>query len=110
MPSSYAITWREANGLQYSGRLELKPEYLRLEGGNSTTGGARHVPYGEIATVGMARRSADRIDGRQTLVVERRDGTAMLFAAVGQPGALAELAERLAGLVPSGAPSDNRVA
>ena len=72
------------------------PEYARLEGGDSMSGGARHVPYGEIASVSMARQSADRIDGRQTLVVERRGCGSLLVAAVGQLGALAELAERLA--------------
>jgi hypothetical protein len=101
IPSTYAITWREDNGLQYSGRLELTPEYVRLEGGNSTSSGARHVPYVDIAAVSMARRTADRVDGRQTLLVERRDGGALLVAAVGQPGALAELAERLAALAPA---------
>jgi hypothetical protein len=94
--STYAITWREASGLQYSGRLEFAPNYVRLEGGDSTSGGARHVPYDEISSISMARTAADRIDGRQTLVVERRGGGALLLAAVGQLGALAELAERLA--------------
>jgi hypothetical protein len=101
MQSTYAITWREANGLQYSGRLELMPEYVRLEGGNLTNGGARHVPYVDIVGVSMGRRAADRIDGRQTLVVERREGGSLLVAAVGQPGALAELAERLGALTPA---------
>jgi hypothetical protein len=110
MPSTYAITWREANGVQYSGQLELTPEYVRLEGGNGTSGGARHVPYADIAAVGMGRRPTDRIDGRQTLVLERRDGGALLLAAVGQPGALAELAERLVKLTPAGVPAQNGAA
>jgi hypothetical protein len=59
------------------------------------------VPYGDIAAVSMGRRAAERIDGRQTLVVERREGGSLLIAAVGQPGALAELAERLAALTPA---------
>ncbi|MGZ8693879.1 MAG: hypothetical protein ACXWYS_00375 [Gaiellaceae bacterium] len=92
---TYAITWRESNGLQYSGRLELTPEYVRLEGGTTATGGARHVPYDDIASVAMARSASDRIDGRQTLMLERRHGAKLLVATVGQPGALAELAERL---------------
>lgn len=95
MQSTYAITWREATGMQYSGRLELKAGYLRLEGGNSTTGGARHVPYADVAAIGMARRDSERIDGRQTLLIERREGGLLRIAAVGQPGVLAEVAEQL---------------
>lgn len=96
MQSSYAITWREATGAQYSGILELKTGYLRLEGGNSTNGGARHVPYSELEAIGMARQDSERIDGRQTLLIERRNGGILRIAAIGAPGALAEVAEQLA--------------
>jgi hypothetical protein len=92
--STYAITWRGTNGLKHSGRLDLGPLFVRLDG----WGAALRLPYAEIARVRMGRSSAERIDGRQTLVVERHGGAALLVAAVGQPGALAELAECLAGL------------
>ncbi|HEU5213536.1 MAG TPA: hypothetical protein VFU10_12260 [Gaiellaceae bacterium] len=96
MPRSYAITWREACGLQYSGRLELEPDHIRLEGGTSAAGGARHVPYSDIGRVRMARAGAERLDERQTLIVERVEGDDLRIAAVGEPGALTEIAERLA--------------
>jgi hypothetical protein len=96
---SYAVTWREADGATYSGRLELTARYVRLEGGNSIAGGARHVAYRDIVRLGMARRADERVDGRPTLVLERETGDALLLAGVGQPGALAEIAERLAPLV-----------
>jgi hypothetical protein len=96
---SYAVTWREADGATYSGRLELTHRYVRLEGGNSTSGGARHVAYRDIVRIGMARSARERIDGRPTLLLERETSDALLVAAVGQPGALAEIAERLAPLV-----------
>ena len=44
----------------------------------------------------MARRDSERIDGRQTLLIERRNGGIIRVAAVGQPGALGEVAEQLA--------------
>jgi hypothetical protein len=95
--ATYAITWREAGGLQYSGRLELRTDYIRLEGGSPASGGARHVPYADIAGVRMAR-GPERLGERQTLVVERREGDSLRIAAIGEPGALAEIAERLAGV------------
>ena len=94
MPPSYAVTWRNPDGSQFSGRLSFAGESLQLEG----VGSAQTVSCAEIARVHMARSAGERIDGRQTLVLERRSGGSISIAGVGQPGVLVELADRLAAL------------
>ena len=43
----------------------------------------------------IGRSPADRISGRQTLVLERRGGEPIRIAGVVQPGIISELAEHL---------------
>ena len=54
------------------------------------------VDIGDLREVRVARSLADRISGRQTLVLERRTGEPIRIASIVHPGIISELAEHLA--------------
>ena len=99
MRASYAVTWRYGNGDAHSGRLELTRDGIALEGANGGGPITELVPYREVRQVRMGRTSADRMSGRQTLVVEQRDGEPIRIAGVVQAGIISELAEHLSSLL-----------
>jgi hypothetical protein len=93
--ATYAVTWRNGNGTVHSGKAELRGHALRLE---AVDGDVEDVRYEQLTGVSMARTAAARIAGRQTLVLELRDGSPLRIASVSQLGIISELAERLAEL------------
>jgi hypothetical protein len=94
--TSYAVTWRNGDGVVQSGKAELRAHALRLEG---TSGEVEDVRYDELAGVSIGRTSGERIAGRQTLILERAGGLSPVrLASVAQLGIISELAERLADL------------
>jgi hypothetical protein len=93
MGSSYAVSWRESEGASDSGRLELGPHSLRLEGANSV-----EIVYVDVTGVSVGRGSGDRLGGRTTVVVHRRDEHPIWIAPVAQHAALLELHDRLSAL------------
>jgi hypothetical protein len=95
MQESYAVIWREGDDEPRSGRLELTPEGLAFTNGSSP----ETVEYGDLRAVRVGRSPADRISGRQTLVLERRSGERIRIAGVVQAGIISELAEHLASLL-----------
>jgi hypothetical protein len=98
MNVSYGVVWREDALPLATGKLELLPGALRFEGmadGRATT---REIGYESLARVSVGRSPADRLDGRPSLVLERRSGHRVTIASVAQSGVIAEIAERLAGL------------
>jgi hypothetical protein len=99
MRSSYAVTWRHGAGETCSGRLELTPEGIALDGGHRNGTTVEVVSYGNLKRVRVGRSAADRIAGRQTLVIERRAGEPIQVAGVAQAGIISELAEHLASLL-----------
>jgi hypothetical protein len=94
MQTTYAVVWREGEQAAASGKLELRTTRLVLEGGN---GALRRleVPYAELSSVHVGRNADERLDGRPTLVLERREAEAIRLSSVAQPGIVSELAERL---------------
>ena len=90
MERSYAVAWRNGDGRSHAGRLDLGPSALRLEGGESV-----EVPYVDLDELRITRQSDERLSGRPTLVLGLRDGRTVHIVSVGEPGALAELVERL---------------
>ena len=94
--SSYAVTWKQGDEDSRSGRLKLSPGGLAFEG----CGGDRCRPgsvfIGDLREVRVGRSAADRISGRQTLVLERRTGDPIRIASIVHPGIISELAEHLA--------------
>lgn len=99
MRSTYAVVWREGTGPLARGRLELLRSRLELDGLAGSAHVTREIPYDELAQVRIGRSSADRLNGRPSLVIERVDGEPIVLGSVALQGVVAELAERLAGCV-----------
>ncbi len=101
MSLSYGVVWRRGRLLPLAtGKLELLPRALRLQGMSGSLPVECEVQYDDLAGVHVGRESAERIDGRPSLVVEQRGGPQLLIASVAQPGVVGELAELLADLQP----------
>jgi len=92
MQKSYGVVWREGEHPVSAGKLELLPRGLRLEGRNSL----REIPYGGLAEVRVGRTTAERLNGRPSVVLERRTGEPVTIGTVAQPGLVGEIVERVA--------------
>lgn len=95
MRATYAVVWSERLGPPASGRLELGACSLRLDGARGGDPIAREIPFADLESVRIGRAPAERLDGRPALVLRPRRGATLHVAAVGQPGLVAELADRL---------------
>ena len=109
MEIDYGVTWREGALPPATGKLELLPRELRLEGLAESCPVVREIPYDGLAAVRVGRSAAERIDGRPTVVLERRAGVPITIATVAQSGVVGEIVERLASLQ-SGATATRRTA
>jgi hypothetical protein len=105
--TTYAVKWREPDGATFVGRLALGPRNLRLDGRLAGLDGPpvkRRFDYGELSRLRIGS-SADRLDGRPSLVVDRAEGRYLVAdAGIGAP-IVRELVDRLAELrdaVPAG--------
>jgi hypothetical protein len=98
MKTSYAVTWQEGAGPVHSGKLELRPRGLMLEGSDGSGALRRDIGYDQLTGVQVARAVPDRLCGRPTLVVDRRSTASLRIAGVSQPGIISELAEHLTAL------------
>ena len=95
MRASYAVTWQQGDEATTSGRLEVVPGGLAFEGSNAKGLASEAVDFRDLVDVRVGRSSADRLSGRQTLVLERRNGGPIRIASVVHPGIITELAEEL---------------
>jgi hypothetical protein len=95
MGQTYAVTWSKPDGHVYAGRLELRPDGLMLRGGSGTNTVVDRLAYTDLRAVRRAR-TRERVRGRASIVLELLGGGEISIASVGQPGALTEVAERLA--------------
>jgi hypothetical protein len=93
---TYAVTWSVSGGDVHAGRLELGPRALTLRGGAGTQAVVERLPYARVANVRRAQSPRERVRGRTSLVFELLAGGEICIASVGQPGALNEVAERIA--------------
>jgi hypothetical protein len=107
--SSYGVVWREGSRPLARGKLELLPRALRLDGMSGGEPETREIGYETLSEIRVGRNGADRLDGRPSLVLERRVGDTVTIASVAQTGVIAELAERLTELQLGGS-STRRVA
>jgi hypothetical protein len=96
MSASYGVVWRENEGPLGRGKLELLARTFRLTGVARGKATSREVPYDELSLVRVGRAKGDRLSGRRTLMLTRRDGETISIASVAEPGAIGELADRLA--------------
>ncbi len=96
MQTSYGVVWREGASPLARGKLELLARVLRLTGTVGSAHVTREIAYEDLAAVRVGRDSADRLNGVASLVLEPTEGETISLAAVAQPGAVGELAERIA--------------
>jgi hypothetical protein len=95
MRESYGIVWREGDLPPVTGKLELLTTALRLDGLSDSQSVQRDVDYGSLAAVRVGRSAADRLDGRPTIILERRRGEPITISTVARPSLVTEIAERL---------------
>jgi hypothetical protein len=98
MGATYAVKWREPDGISYVGRLALDVGTLHLEGrGSDGTPVDRRIAYGEVSELGVGA-GQDRLDGRPALVVARGDDRYLVASAGWGAGIVQEVVERIAEL------------
>ena len=107
---SYGVIWQNGGTLK-AGKLELESAAIRLEGtGDDGESVVQELPYRELAGVHIARGSADRLEGRPTLVLERSAGDDFRVASVAHSGIVSELAEKLSAIKLDAVAGSRRVA
>lgn len=94
MRTSYGVVWREGASPLAAGKLELLPRGIRLDGLERT----QDIPYELLAGVRVGRLAGERIDGRLSVVIERRSGPPVTISTVAKPSLVGEIVERLAAL------------
>jgi hypothetical protein len=95
MQKSYGVVWREGLLPLAMGMLELRPHDLRFDGLADSRPATQTIPYEDLAGVRVGRSSAERIDGRPTVILERRTGLPLTHTTVAQQALLGEIVERL---------------
>ena len=98
----YAIVWREGGLPQGTGKLELLPGALRLDGVCGGEETSMEVGYAELVGFRIGRAQDVRIGGRTSLVLERHSGPALRIASFGTPNLVSEIAEAIASLLLGG--------
>lgn len=94
MRTSYGVVWREGASPLAAGKLELLPRGIRLDG----LEGTQDIPYELLAGVRVGRLAGERIDGRPSVVIERRSGAPVTISTVAKPSLVGEIVELLAAL------------
>jgi len=94
MRKSYGVVWREEGSPLAAGKLELLPFGIRLDG----VTGTQEIPYERLASVRVGRLAGERIDGRPSVVLERRSGGPVTISTVAKPSLVGEIVEQLAAL------------
>ncbi|HEV8099179.1 MAG TPA: hypothetical protein VGP56_08515 [Gaiellaceae bacterium] len=94
MQRTYGVVWRDGASPLATGKLELLPSGVRLEGRLGT----QDISYTGVSSVHVGRRPEERIDGRPSIVLERFGKPPVTIATVAQPSLVGEIAERLAAL------------
>jgi hypothetical protein len=97
MRKCYRVVWQEGTLSLATGKLELLTRELRLEGLAASRPTAREIAYEGLVGVRIGS-VADQIDGRPTVILERRTGLPITIASVSQPSLVGEIAERLTAL------------
>ena len=98
MEKCYGVVWREGSHPLATGMLELGPRGLRFEGLVDSEPAMQTIPYEDLAGVRVGRSQGERLDGRPTVIVERRGGLPVTLTTVAQPSLVGEIVERLASL------------
>src|SRR5215211_1150617 len=94
MQTSYGVVWREGESPLATGKLELLPRGIRLEG----LEGTQEISYELLANVRVGRLAGERIGGRPSVVLERRAGAPVTIVTVAKSSLVGEIVERLSAL------------
>ena len=94
MRTSYGVVWREGASPLAAGKLELLPRGIRLDG----LEGPQDIPYELLSGVRVGRLAGERIDGRPSVVIDRRSGASVTISTVAKPSLVGEIVEQLAAL------------
>jgi hypothetical protein len=94
MQRTYGVVWREGASPLATGKLELLPDVVHLEGRDCT----QEIPYQGLSGIHVGRTAAERINGHPSVVLERIGRDPVTIAAVAQPSVVGEIVERLAAL------------
>ena len=92
MRTAYAVTWQEESGPTRSGKLELGPAAVILEGWEGDADAGVEIPYSELANVGLERESDSDFD----LVLELQSGGEIKIAGLAEPEILGALSDAIA--------------
>lgn len=92
MQTSYGVVWKEGDSSLATGKLELRPLGIRLEGRE----GIREIPYDLLSGVRVGRLAGERIDGRPSVVLEQRLGAPVRIGTVATQSLVGEIVERVA--------------
>lgn len=95
MKVSYAVVWSEGNSPTLSGRLELRPQSVVLDGAEESRPVVRTIPFSSLTAIRVGRTPEDRLADQPSLVLERRDGPTVRITSVAQPGIVSELARHM---------------
>jgi hypothetical protein len=96
--ATYAVVWREGDDPVGSGRLEVRPRDVVLDGAVGGRPVLRMIPLAGLQSIRVGRTREDRLSDRPSLVLEPRVGPVIRVASVAQPGIVSELAKRLVGM------------
>lgn len=96
MRRTYGVVWREGTLPLATGKLDLLAHGLRLEGIADSSPTVREIAYESLAGVRVGRASADQIEGRSTILLDRRNGPSIRIATLAQPMLVGDIAELLA--------------
>ena len=94
MRTSYGVVWREGASPLATGKLELLPCGIRLDGLDAM----QEIPYELLAGVRVGRLAGERIDGHPSVVLERRSGAPVTLSTVAKPSLVGEIVARIAAL------------
>lgn len=90
----YGVVWKVGEAAAAAGSLEFGDEGLRLVGRTHT----EEVRYEDLTGVRIGRSNGDRLDGRPSVLLERRGAERLMLATVGQTALVREIADRISAL------------
>ena len=101
MARSEAVLWREEGGPIYTGRVELGRHELTLKGSShGRHSSSKTIRYEDLAGLSLTHAHAECLYGRQTLVLELREGGAVDVASLNGVELLREMRDRISAAVP----------
>jgi len=94
--TTYAVTWQEAGGPIYLGKLHIEGGRLELDGAAADLGAATlTVPLHGVSSLAISRAREHRLRGLPVLCIDRRGTIPLWLSSVEGIGMLREIEHRL---------------